>query len=193
MKLFFSVILIAFTIALYGQSDPLDSDTIMYRLNQDSTWDILMAKVYPKVSNENKINFQKQVIKRRLNQFAELERQVVEQKNKLKADSIALEGDLRDKNPNDLFAADLEGLVGVWKLTIKDKTDELTIDSTGAFLTKKSGPGQLNILADGARKISLILGETKLLLTRTNDKLFENEKLAVKLRRKEEEGEKKQR
>jgi len=185
------LVLMMTCISVFAQSDPMDADTVIYRPNQDGTFDIITGKVFPKVSAENKMRFEKERIKRQLNQLADLERRVAEQKKKVQLDSAALESNLQNINPNDLFVDELAGLVGVWKFTIKDKADEITVDSTGAFKSKKSGPGQLNVLAEGAKKISLILGETKLILTRSNDKLFENEKLAVKLRRKEEEGEKK--
>jgi len=185
------LVLMMTCISVFAQSDPMDADTVIYRPNQDGTFDIITGKVFPKVSAENKMRFEKERIKRQLNQLADLERRVAEQKKKVQLDRGALESNLQNINPNDLFVDELAGLVGVWKFTIKDKADEITVDSTGAFKSKKSGPGQLNVLAEGAKKISLILGETKLILTRSNDKLFENEKLAVKLRRKEEEGEKK--
>ncbi len=190
-KVLASLAFVIISSLVFAQSDPLDADTAIYRPNQDGTFDIITGKVFPKVSAENKVKFEKERIKRQLNQLAELERRVAEQKKKVQLDSAALESNLQNINTNDLFADELTGLVGTWKLTIKDKADEITVDSTGAFKSKKSGPGQLNVLAEGAKEISLILGETKLILTRSNDKLFENEKLAVKLRRKEEEGEKK--
>jgi len=139
--------------------DFLRADTIIYHQNADGSYDVIAGSVFRKVTPENKTKIEKERIKLQLNDLADLERRVSEQRKKVQADSAALERNLENSNPNDLFADDVQSLVGVWKLTIADKSDEITVDTTGAFKSKKSGPGQLTVLAEGAKKIRIVFGE----------------------------------
>jgi len=186
-NLFFAALaLLIFTTASAQQADPLAADTVIYIPKPGGGFDIIAGSVYRDVTPENKRGFERERVKRQLNNLAQLEQQVREQKQRIQADSAALAKEIEGTDPNDLYRADLEALVGVWKLTIADKSDEITVDSTGAFTSKKSGSGTITVLAESARKIQLILAGKKIPLARETEELFLNEKLTVKLKRKKE-------
>lgn len=188
-KLFFSaVIALLFSeISIAQNADPLMADTIIYIENGDGSFDILAAQVFRGVTNANKRNFERERVKRQLNNLAQLENQVRDQKKKIQADSAALAKEIQGTDPNDLYREDVEELAGVWKLTISEATDEITIDSTGRFTSKKSGDGTVTVLAEGAKKIEIEIVGKKIPLAREADELFLNEKLTIKLKRKKEE------
>jgi len=183
------LVVFTFSSAL-SQSDPLAADTVIYIQKPGGGFDIIAGSLYRDVTPANKRNFERERVKRQLNNLAQLEQQVREQKQRIQADSASLSKEIEGTDPNDLYRTDLESLAGVWKLKIGDAADEITIDSTGAFTSKKSGEGTITVLAEGAKKIKIEIAGKKIPLARETETLFMNEKSAITLRRKKEgEGE----
>lgn len=180
------LVVFTFSSAL-SQSDPLAADTVIYIQKPGGGFDIIAGSLYRDVTPANKRNFERERVKRQLNNLAQLEQQVREQKQRIQADSASLSKEIEGTDPNDLYRADLEALAGVWRLTIAEAGDEITIDSTGAFTSKKSGEGTVTVLAEGAKKIQLVLAGKKIPLAREADDLYLNEKMTIKLKRKKQE------
>lgn len=162
---------------------PETADTCLYVQNPDGTWGIFASTFYPAVADSTKKKIELSRVSLQLNLFADFEKRFKAQQKQLRQDSIKLAQAIKNINPNDLYRADLESLAGVWKLTIADKTDELTVDSLGTFTSKKSGGGTITVLADGAKKIRLTLAASKIPLTREGENLFENEELKTRFKR----------
>lgn len=179
-RVFIFAALMLLSCAVFAQ-DPLDADTIIYQTNIDGSYNILAAKIYPQVTAENKVRFEKERIKRQLNQLADLERRIVETRKQVQLDSAKLSAtDVSAAFPDSSLLASFEGK---WTLVIGEAQDKLNVEKDGSFTSDNSGDGKIIIAAENGRKIFIELGGKRLGLLKISADVYENDKQAVRLSR----------
>jgi len=161
-----------------------DADSIGIKKQPNGKNRVSVIFYIPDVEDSVAVEIQRLNFAAKLDRVQNLENQLKQVKEQLKADSTRAADQLRGKDLKEVFPDNYKVFAGNWNYFDGNDKTKVSIDSIGTvFDNKNKAIGRIDVASSNGKKIFLTIGDEKNSLIKNDDESYVNEKRKLKLER----------